>query len=133
MREGEGKKGKNSVVFEERITSTKLPLASRMATFIRETVFELETTNSQLKFYNDQLKGIAKTDGLTGHKKRYSRIHQLTIKLQAFMREYHLNSLQLRDLYQRLLKAKIRKQRLILTRTLSLDQMLHLLTLSKYR
>ena len=70
MREGEGKKGKNSVVFEERITSTKLPLASRMATFIRETVFELETTNSQLKFYNDQLKGIAKTDGLTGLKNR---------------------------------------------------------------
>lgn len=70
MREGEGKKGKNSVVFEERITSTKLPLASRMATFIRETVFELETTNSQLQFYNDQLKGIAKTDGLTGLKNR---------------------------------------------------------------
>ncbi len=69
MREGEGKKGKNSVVLEGTKT-TKLPLASRMATFIRETVFELETINSQLQFYNDQLRGIAKTDGLTGLKNR---------------------------------------------------------------
>lgn len=70
MREGEGRKGKNSVAFDESSINTKLPLASRMATFIRETVFELETTNSQLQFYNEQLKGIAKTDGLTGLKNR---------------------------------------------------------------
>lgn len=70
MREGEGKRGKNSVAFDDSTAITKLPLASRMATFIRETVFELETTNSQLQFYNDQLKGIAKTDGLTGLENR---------------------------------------------------------------
>ena len=50
MREGEGKRGKNSVAFDES-AATKLPLASRMATFIREAAFELETTNSQLQFY----------------------------------------------------------------------------------
>lgn len=70
MREGKGRKGKNSVVFEDNSATTKLPLASRMATFIHEIVFELETTNSQLQFYNNQLKNIAKTDGLTGLKNR---------------------------------------------------------------
>lgn len=70
MREGAGKKGKNSIVFEEDSATTKLPLASRMATFIRETAFELETMNSQLQFYNEQLTDIAKTDGLTGLKNR---------------------------------------------------------------
>ncbi len=70
MREGEGKKGKSSAVLEDTSSITKLPLASRMATFIREIVFELESTNSQLQLYNDQLKNIAKTDGLTGLKNR---------------------------------------------------------------
>lgn len=77
MREGEGKKGKSSVIYEDDQASTKLPLASRMATFIRETVFELETINSQLQFYNEQLKGIAKKDGLTGLRNRLAFDEQL--------------------------------------------------------
>lgn len=60
MREGEGKKVKN-VVFEDKSATTKLPLASRMATFIRETALELETINNQLKLYNEQLKENDKT------------------------------------------------------------------------
>ena len=66
MREGEGKPSKYHEKTEENINATKLPLAARMATFIRETSYELEMMNSQLQYYNEQLKGIAKTDALTG-------------------------------------------------------------------
>lgn len=66
MREGDGKISGDIGKYTDNSISTKLPLASRMATFIRETAFELETINSQLQYYNEQLQGIAKTDGLTG-------------------------------------------------------------------
>lgn len=66
MREGSGRKVKCSDISELSTVETKLPLASRMAIFIRETAFELETINSQLKYYNEQLKITAKTDVLTG-------------------------------------------------------------------
>lgn len=66
MREGEGKKTRNGEIHDESIVTTKLPLASRMATFIHEMAFELETMNSQLQYYNEQLSVIAQTDGLTG-------------------------------------------------------------------
>lgn len=66
MREGAGRKARISDFDEDNDAFKKLPLASRMATFIRETAFELETINSQLEFYNAQLQDIAKTDGLTG-------------------------------------------------------------------
>lgn len=72
MREGEGKKGKTTELFKDNANTTKLPLASRMATFIHETAFELETMNSQLQFYNEQLQDIAKTDALTGLENRLS-------------------------------------------------------------
>ncbi len=66
MREGEGRKLRNCEMHEENTVTTRLPLASRMATFIRETAFELESMNSQLQCYNEQLTVIAKTDVLTG-------------------------------------------------------------------
>lgn len=51
---------------DEEITSSKIPLAARMATFIRETSYELEQINSRLEVMNQQLKGVATTDALTG-------------------------------------------------------------------
>lgn len=51
---------------EERVINTKLPLATRMATFIRETSYELEQINSRLEVINQQLQGVATTDALTG-------------------------------------------------------------------
>ncbi len=72
MREGEGRRGKGVGLFDEDSIGTKLPLASRMATFIRETAFELETLNSELQVYNEQLQDIAKTDALTGLENRLS-------------------------------------------------------------
>lgn len=47
---------------DDNTVMTKLPLASRMATFIRETTFELETLNSELQIYNEHLQDVAKTD-----------------------------------------------------------------------
>ena len=60
----------------------KLPLAARMATFIRETSFELEEMNSKLQVYNHQLKGIATTDPLTGLENRLS-FDNLLKKIEA--------------------------------------------------
>lgn len=70
MREGLGK-GLQASAFQRKASSvTKLPLVARMATFIRETSFELEEINSRLQVYNQQLKGIATTDSLTGLENR---------------------------------------------------------------
>lgn len=59
---GEGKARKKTGVLDDNTVMTKLPLASRMATFIRETTFELETLNSELQIYNEHLQDVAKTD-----------------------------------------------------------------------
>ncbi|SHK46215.1 diguanylate cyclase (GGDEF) domain-containing protein/HDIG domain-containing protein [Fibrobacter sp. UWEL] len=72
MREGYGKGLQASAYQKQDNTVTKLPLAARMATFIRETSFELEEINSKLQVYNQQLKGIASTDSLTGLENRLS-------------------------------------------------------------
>lgn len=50
--------------------STRLPLAARMATFIRETSFELEQINSKLRVMNEHLQDVATTDALTGLENR---------------------------------------------------------------
>ena len=50
--------------------STRLPLAARMATFIRETSFELEQINSKLRVMNEHLQDVATTDSLTGLENR---------------------------------------------------------------
>lgn len=70
MREGPGKGLQPSAFQRREERSTRLPLAARMATFIRETSFELEEINSKLQVYNQQLKGIASTDSLTGLENR---------------------------------------------------------------
>ena len=50
--------------------TTRLPLAARMATFIRETSFELEQINSKLRVMNEHLQDVATTDSLTGLENR---------------------------------------------------------------
>lgn len=72
MREGEGKRGRAGELFDDNSVNTKLPLASRMATFIHETAFELETLNSELQIYNEHLQDVARTDVLTGLENRLS-------------------------------------------------------------
>lgn len=69
MREGEAS-SKTAKATEKSLKSSKLPLAARMATFIRETSFELEEMNSKLEVYNKQLQGLATTDALTGLENR---------------------------------------------------------------
>lgn len=70
MREGPGKGLQASAFQRQESRSSKLPLAARMATFIRETSFELEEINSKLQVYNQQLKGLASKDSLTGLENR---------------------------------------------------------------
>lgn len=69
MREGEGRVEDNASSAQTKRQS-KLPLAARMATFIRETSFELEEINSKLEVYNKQLQNLATTDSLTGLENR---------------------------------------------------------------
>lgn len=71
MREGEGRVDENESE-EPAKRQSKLPLAARMATFIRETSFELEEINSKLQIYNRQLQDMATTDSLTGLDNRLS-------------------------------------------------------------
>jgi len=71
MREGpivQHEHPKNNFVQNEK--STRLPLAARMATFIRETSFELEQINSKLRVMNEHLQDVATTDSLTGLENR---------------------------------------------------------------
>ncbi len=46
--------------------SSHIPLTARMGSFIRETTYELEETNSRLQAMVQQLQGVALTDSLTG-------------------------------------------------------------------
>lgn len=57
---------------DPRLLPTRLPLAYRMATFIREMTFELDQKNDRLEAMNVQLKEVAKTDPLTGLGNRLS-------------------------------------------------------------
>lgn len=82
MREGYGKGLQASAYQKKAPPMLKLPLAARMATFIRETSFELEEMNSKLQVYNHQLKGIATTDPLTGLENRLS-FDNLLKKIEA--------------------------------------------------
>ena len=71
MREGDIVKrvrAKGVVIPDEK--STRQPLAARMATFIRETSFELEQINSKLRVMNEHLQDVATTDSLTGLENR---------------------------------------------------------------
>lgn len=70
MREGEGKAPSPVGYVNENLSDSRLPLASRMATFIRETSFELEEMNNKLQVMNKQLQNVATTDSLTGLENR---------------------------------------------------------------
>ena len=50
--------------------SFRLPISARMATFIRETSFELEQTNSKLQVMTEHLQDVATIDSLTGLENR---------------------------------------------------------------
>ncbi|MDE6906103.1 MAG: diguanylate cyclase [Lachnospiraceae bacterium] len=66
MREGEKKDLSSMSVLPERGTLSKVPLVSRLATFISVTSLELEETNKKLEYANEKLKMAAIIDGLTG-------------------------------------------------------------------
>lgn len=65
MREGE-KKASDTVTKIDGNPLSKMPLVSRLATFISVTSLELEEINKQLELANDKLKTAAIIDGLTG-------------------------------------------------------------------
>lgn len=66
MREGEKKTSAVLPEMQDRDTMSRVPLVSRLATFISVTSLELENTNKQLALVNDKLKMAAIIDGLTG-------------------------------------------------------------------
>ena len=69
MREGPAVKHEHAPVEDiQEGMASRLPLAARMATFIRETSFELEQINSKLRVMNEH--DVATTDALTGLENR---------------------------------------------------------------
>ena len=66
MREGEKKASVSSAVSPDENIMSKVPLISRLATFISVTSLELEEINQQLALANEKLKTAAIIDGLTG-------------------------------------------------------------------
>lgn len=66
MREGEKKATAALPEMQDRKTMSRVPLVSRLATFISVTSLELENTNQQLALVNEKLKMAAIIDGLTG-------------------------------------------------------------------
>lgn len=66
MREGEKKASEVQTVPVDETPQSRVPLVSRLATFISVTALELEETNKKLESMNDQLKTAAIIDGLTG-------------------------------------------------------------------
>ncbi len=65
MREGE-KKASAVTEVQSHSTMSKVPLVSRLATFINVTLLELENTNKKLELVNEKLRLAAIIDGLTG-------------------------------------------------------------------
>lgn len=66
MREGDKKRAVELPEGSDENMLSKVPLVSRLATFISVTSLELESTNKQLELVNDKLQQSAITDGLTG-------------------------------------------------------------------
>lgn len=65
MREGE-KKAAAAAETQGEATLSRVPLVSRLATFISVTSLELESMNQQLELVNEKLQTAAIIDGLTG-------------------------------------------------------------------
>lgn len=66
MREGEKKAFSARQEVQDPRTLSRVPLVSRLATFISVTSLELEGMNQQLELVNEKLKTAAIIDGLTG-------------------------------------------------------------------
>lgn len=66
MREGDAELSEVQDLSDRRISMSKIPLVSRLATFISATSLELEEMNNRLEVANRNLKAAAITDGLTG-------------------------------------------------------------------
>lgn len=66
MREGERTASDAKTVRADDVPQSRVPLVSRLATFISVTALELEETNQKLEIMNGQLKTAAIVDGLTG-------------------------------------------------------------------
>ncbi len=66
MREGEKKSSEVKTVPMDENLQSKVPVVSRMATFVSVVAQELEETNQKLELMNDKLKVAAIIDGLTG-------------------------------------------------------------------
>ena len=66
MREGEKKNSEVKTVPMDENLQSKVPVVSRMATFVSVVAQELEETNQKLEMMNDKLKVAAIVDGLTG-------------------------------------------------------------------
>lgn len=66
MREGERSDAAGLPELSERKELSKVPLVSRLATFISVTSLELEESNKKLEYANEKLQMAAIIDGLTG-------------------------------------------------------------------
>lgn len=87
MREGEKKSSGASAISMEENTLSKVPLVSRLATFISVTSLELEEINQKLEFANEKLKTAAIIDGLTGLYNRKEIQSQIEQALSGVERE----------------------------------------------
>lgn len=84
MREGEKKTPERAKSLPEADSLSKVPLVSRLATFISVTSLELEEMNRKLELANEKLKMAAIIDGLTGlynRKEIQSRIEQALLEV----------------------------------------------------
>lgn len=86
MREGE-KSDAEKLQQPKEQTRSKLPLVSRLATFISATSLELEEINSRLETANTNLQKAAITDGLTGLFNRKEIQRQITEALEDSKKE----------------------------------------------
>jgi len=87
MREGPVDTDAIVSVQAEETTLSKIPLVSRLATFISMTSLELESINQQLEAANQKLKMAAIIDGLTGLYNRKEIQHQIDDSLSNIEKE----------------------------------------------
>jgi len=81
MREGKKKELPSGIMMTNEKVLSKIPLVSRLATFISVTSLELEEINNQLGLANDKLKTAAIIDGMTGLYNRKEIQSQIEKKL----------------------------------------------------
>lgn len=85
MREGERKEPIGTATLSNENSMLKVPLVSRLATFISVTSLELEEMNKKLEHVNEKLKEAAIIDGLTGlynRKEIQGQIEQALVNIE---------------------------------------------------